>query len=84
MNSKTQYRIRLISSIVKVLCGYMLVDLFAETTTWLFLISGLLLLIAGLNYLVPTIMDRIQLYIINKKDPDCNIIKDVKKGVDEQ
>ena len=54
------------SSVAKIVCGYMLIDLFAKTSTWLFLVSGLLLLIGGLNYLVPFVLDEVQNYVVTR------------------
>ena len=83
MREGTEFTIRIISATIKCICGWMLLDKVVETNSLLFVISGILLLIAGLSCIVPYIFDKIELYIMNKRDTDCNVIKDVETRLDK-
>lgn len=74
MNYKLESVIRLTAAMIKFICGFMLLNKVPGTQSFLFLISGILLMLAGLIYIVPMVAERIELYIMNKKDPDCGVI----------
>ncbi len=71
-------------SIIKTLIGFSIVRTGGNSNSIVLVLGGTFLMIGGLNYIVPPIFDRIELYIMNKRDPDCGKIKfDASRGQHE-
>lgn len=71
MRPELELTIRITSATIRLICGFMLLNKVPETQSLLFAISGFLLMFAGLHCIVPWMFDKIELYLMNRNDPDC-------------
>lgn len=71
-------------SIVKVLIGFSIIGTGGGINSVVLVLGGTLLMITGFDYIVPRVFDKVELYLMNKRHPDCNVIKyDGIRGKDE-
>ena len=60
---------------IKLFLGFIIIGMGGDYNSVVLVLGGTFLMIAGMNYVLPPIFDKIELYIMNKRDPDCNVIK---------
>ncbi len=70
-----KFQIKMLMAIVKLIIGFRIISIGGDLNSVTLILGGIFLMIGGMNPIVTKIFDRIELYLMNKRDPDCGIVR---------